>query len=809
MTNVQNIIFEEKKPATFNIFLEQFKSPLIYILLLAAVLTVIFGRFLDGIVIFFTLFVNALLGFVQEYKAQDLLFHLKKLLKPTAVVIRNDIRQKIPSEEVEISDIVVLARDYSIPADGLVTESQYLTVNEAILTGESQPVKKKPGDMIFAGTIVYSGIGKFQVTQIGKTTAIGKIGSHVQEQKEPLTPLQKQTASLARTILFVVLVLVAAIFLIGTLLNYKLTELVVTSIAVLVAAVPEGLIITLTIILAIGMQRIAKKNSVVRKLISAETLGSVTTICVDKTGTITEGNLKVVESQFIDQKLGEYSIILCNNHIDPLEEAMTEWHESKNSGQVINKAQSSQRLDEIPFNNKLKLTATLNSFGDENIIFCFGAPELIIEKCNLSIDQKKLWESRIFEIGSAGKRVIGFAYKKINTDKKQLKKEDLTEMSWNGLLVFDDPIRKGVVSALEECRSAGIKIKMITGDYEPTAVSIARQIGLIPSDLDETNPDIEPYVLNGEKMKLLDEKELRKRVLRAVVFARISPFEKDTIVKILRESGEVVAMTGDGVNDAPALKSADIGIVVNEASDISKNTADIVLLDSSFKNIVYAIKGGRVIFDNIQKVVLFLLSGSFTEIIIIIGAIFLGFPLPITAVQILWINFIEDSLPAISLAFEPEESDVMQRAPRPKGSEIITNRMKVIMASFIIISDFFMLGLLYFLQNNIPSLELLRTIIFASICIDSIFYISACRSISKSVFEYNPFTNKFLIFSIILGILMMLGAIYIPILNTLLGTVPLDFGYLVLILVIGLVDLLIIEVVKYITRNRRSWTVPF
>ena len=593
--------------------------------------------------------------------------------------------------------------------------------------------------------------------------------------------------------------LLILLFLVGIIADHSMKEMLYTSVAVAVAAIPEGLVITLTVILAIGMQRILKRKAIVSKLVSAETLGSVSVICADKTGTITKGTLTVVDQKFINEELGEFSMLLCNNQIDPLETSMMDWiHDKKDQStrDRIEESERYKRIDGIPFSPKNNYTATLHTYDGRTVVFVFGAPEVILSRCKVDGAEESSWNETLRSNGISGKRVLGFAYKFTNSDKKTLSDEDLHEMTWNGILIFDDPIRDGVKESLRKCVEAGIKIKMITGDYAPTAFAVAKEIGLLPDDASMNDISDDPRMLSGEEVMSMDQAELKERIKDVTVFARTDPFQKLRIVNALRENGEVVAMTGDGVNDAPALKSADIGVVVNEASDISKNTADLILLDSNFNTIVRAVEEGRVIFDNIRKSVLYLLSDSLSEVILIAGALLLGLPLPVTAIQILWINLMEDTLPALSLAFEPKESDVMTRRPRPKNSALISKQMKIILVVFILITDISLLLLFRYFNGTIEDLSYVRTMVFLGLGMETVFYIFACKSISKNIFQYNPFSNKYLNFSVLIGIGLLVGAVYMPFLNKILGTTPLNLNHFLIIVALGVFNLVVIELVK-------------
>lgn len=795
-----NELEKRKDFSSLKLLLAQFKSPLVYILVLAGLVTFFLRDFTDSIVIFAAVFLNTVLGFYQERKAQKALVALRSLLAPKAKVIRNNKQQVIKASEIVPGDLVVLTIGTRVPADGVLIKATDLSLNEAILTGESMPVykkaspeidKAKKGNTVFMGTTVATGIAKMVVTKTGMETEMGKIGKRVGEIEEEKTPLQVQLSKLAKILAIAVGVVTLAIFLFGELLGYESLEMFTTSVAVAVAAIPEGLVVTLTVILALGMQRILKRKAIVRRLLAAETLGSVSVICADKTGTLTEGKLRVVKDDFTDRELGIKAAILCNDMRDPLEVAMRDWAQEKVNPKELQKKYS--RLDEIPFSPKYKYIATLHP----GLLFFSGAPEVILKRCQESKAKNKEWLKKFEDYGKKGYRIVGFAYKKTEKEKKKIEDKDLSGFEWLGLLIYEDPVRKGVKAALDECQKAGIKVKVITGDYALTAMAVLEQLGL------KLNKD---QVVVGTELEKISDKELEKKVDELILFARTTPEQKLKIVKALKDKGEVVAMTGDGVNDAPALKQADIGIVVGEASDVAKETADMVLLDSNFATIVHAVEEGRTIFENIKKVILYLLSDSFTEVILIGGSLLLRLPLPITAAQILWVNLIEDSLPGIALAFEPEEKEVMDEPPRPRKAPILDLEMRTLIFIIGLLTDFVLLALFWFLRQGFFGIHYIRTVIFAALAIDSLFYVFACRSLRKTIFQKNPLENKFLVFSVVLGFVFLVAAIYLPFLQVLLKTHSLGIREWLLILTLGVFEILAIEATKwvFIVRKRKQ-----
>lgn len=794
-----NELAKKKEFSSLKLFFSQFKSPLVYILVLAGLVTLFLRDFTDSVVIFAAVFINTVLGFYQEYKAQKALSALRKLLSLKAKVIRDGKQQEIEASQVVPGDVVVLTIGSRVPADGVLIESTDLSVNEAILTGESMPVSKKATanpdksreeNSVFMGANIVTGIAKMLVTKTGMATEMGKIGKAVGEIEEEKTPLQIQLGKLAKILAVVVGVITLLIFIFGRLLGYELLEMFTTSVAVAVAAIPEGLVVTLTVILALGMQRILKRKAIVRKLLAAETLGSVSIICADKTGTLTEGKMRVVEASFNDQKLGQKAAILCNDMRDPLEVAMWDWAKKAADPKLLQ--EQYPRLDEIPFSPQYKYIATLHS----GLLLVSGAPEVILNRSKMSNASLKTWRKKFDDYGKKSYRLVGFGYKKVGKERRKIKTKDLKNIEWLGLLIYEDPIREGVKAALNECQRAGIKVKVITGDYLATALAVLEKLGLNGQE----------HALTGDELAKMSPEQLKRKVDEVVLFARTNPEQKLKIVQALKDQGEVVAMTGDGVNDAPALKMADIGIVVGEAADVAKETADMVLLDSNFNTIVHAVEEGRTIFENIKKVVLYLLSDSFTEVILISGSLLLRLPLPVTAAQILWVNLIEDTLPGVALAFEPEEKEIMAEPPRPRGQSILDTELKTLIFIIGILTDLILLSLFYWLLKGFLHLHYIQTVMFVALGIDSLFICFACRSLRQTIFQKKFFSNKLLLLSLGVGFLFLAFAVYLPFLQTFLRTHPLGVKEWLVLFALGVFNLMAIEVTKwaFIVRHKKT-----
>lgn len=784
-----NVLPEKPPPSSFLIFLEQFKSPLVYVLLLAAGVTLFLRDFPDMVIILLAVFLNTVLGFYQERQAKRALYALKKILVPQARVIRDGKRTVVDARQLVPGDLVVLETGDKIPADGVLLKAIDLSIDQAILTGESIPMTKKSQDFCFMATIVSGGRGLMEVKKTGSSTKVGEIAQRLGE-KEEKTPLEKQLAVLAKSLAVLVGTAALFIFLSGVIIGKGVVEMFTTAVALAVAAIPEGLIVSLTVILAVGMQRILKRKALVRNLVSAEILGSVTVICVDKTGTLTEGKMRVVGAEFTDRQLGIKTAAVCNNLADPLEYAAWDWvtQQGEDPQKIF---EENPRLDEIPFSSKYKFIATLHK-GE---IFIVGAPEILLSWSEMDKEKRQDWEHKLENFGKKGLRLVGFAMiesgnlkKEFQELKEQKSAQHISNLRFLGVLVHDDPVRSSVAQTLKECQEAGIKVKIITGDYLQTSIAVLKQLGIKVSQNE---------VVEGEELARISKNELGKRIEQIVLFARTDPFQKLKIVEVLKEKGEVVAMTGDGVNDALALQEADIGIVVREASEVSKETADMVLLDSNFKTIVAAVEEGRGIFENLRKIILFLLSDAFGEILIIFGALLLGWPLPLLAGQILWINLVSDGFPALALTVDPKRKGLMSEPPINPQEKLLNLEIKTLItlvSLFAGISTLLIFGL--FLKQT-GDLVLSRSLAFAVLGANSLFYVFSCRSLRQPVWQTALFSNRWLILGVGAGFLLLLSAFYFPPLVILLRTVPLGIFEWGLVLATGLAVVILIEGVKF------------
>jgi len=818
----ENKLPEKKKFSTTKILFSQFQSPLVYILIIAAAIALSLKEFIDMGIILAAVSINAGIGFFQEYKAEQTFIHLKKLVTHAARVLRQKQYDKIgpeehliTSQEVVPGDIIILEAGDVVPADARLIEVHNLETKEAILTGESIPSKKhieilEEGapladreNMIYSGTIITRGKAKAVVVATGIKTELGKIASLIKTTETDKTPLQKKIAHLAKIVGLIIGGLCVVLFISGLIIGRPFFEMLLISVAVAVAGIPEGLVIAVTICLTVGMQKLLKKKALTRKLIAAETLGSITIICSDKTGTLTEGKMSVAHVLPF-QKVNSQDLLkiglLCNNVIiENPEEELEKWKISGDTTEIA-LAQGAIhaglerkkllkeyfRIDELPFESETMYMATLHQMPSKNkyTLLVKGAPEKILDLCQISLIQRKKIQKEFEKLTGKGLRVLAFAQKNVCEKIEHLSNEHLNKLEFMGLIALKDPLRPEAKETIANCKLAGIRPILITGDHKLTAKTIAEEINLIkPGE----------KILEGCDLDRLSDEELNQVLKKTSIFARVEPKHKIRIIKALQSQGEVVAMTGDGVNDAPAIKAADVGVALGSGSEVTKSTADVVLLDDNFKTIVEAIKTGRNIFNNIKKVILYLFSDSFTEFILIGGVLLMGLPLPILAGQILWVNIIEDTLPAMALAYEKEGKEVLKQKARGHKAKILDKEMKFLIFIIGIVTDIVLLSLFAYLYSLHFDLAHIRTIIFVGLGIDTLFYVFSCKHLDKPIWKYNPFDNMFLNLSVAFGWFMFLIALYIPFFQTILRVVPLHWSDWLLVIGLGLMKLILIE----------------
>ncbi|WP_455465307.1 HAD-IC family P-type ATPase [Candidatus Hodarchaeum mangrovi] len=787
----KNKLPEKKSQSAALLYLSQYKNPLIYIILVAAVISFLLEQYEDTIIIGIVILLDTIIGFFQEYRAEKTVIALRSLLKPTARVIRDGSYQQIDISEIVPDDIVLLHPGDKIPADGEIFEAVSLSLNEAILTGESEAILKNEtkDKFVFMGTTVLSGRALMKVTKTGPLTELGKIAVSLADIEERKTPLQMKLEVFGKTLTYIVIAISFSIFIIGVLFDYNILEMVRMAVVLAIAAIPEGLIIAVTMILAIGMRKILQRKGLVKKLLAVETLGSVTTICTDKTGTLTEGNMQVVKTDFIDENMAFHIMALCNNQEDSLEVQL--WQYVKNSAPNFNSiVQNSKRISEVPFSSELKYMITTNLIDGTKVNLLKGAPDIILESCNLEPDAKNALFNQIDSWASSGLKLLGLAYKKGEES------DSLTDYTWVGLLGIEDPIRKSVIEAIALCRRAGINVKIITGDYRKTALNIAFRLGL----------NVSPkQTLEGFQIDELSDKQLEEIVDEIVIFCRVSPSHKLRVISALQNCGEITAMIGDGVNDAPALKKANIGVSVGGATDVAQETASLILLDKNFKTLVDAVEEGRTVFDNIRKVVAFVLSNSFAEILTIFGSFVLGWPTPLNIAQILWIHLICDGPSDIALGFEKAEKGIMDEPPRAIQENILDMKARTLIFSISTLSALLCLLIFGYSYLILGDIKLGSTIVFVILGIQSLAYIFSFRSLRTSLFySGNFFENKILIFSVILGVSQILLGLYIPFLSDLLEVVPLNINGWIVIISVSTIMITMVELIKYFDRKRHN-----
>ena len=799
----ENRLPSEKGVSAWTILFNQLKSPLVYIILAAAGISLALQEWGDFAIIMAVVVIDVILGFVQEYQAQRTYVALKGLLKPTTTVIRSGQRVEVEVWELVPGDLVLLNAGEKAPGDGELLEATKVSVDEAILTGESEPVNKHalggsaeaPAEnaiaaqnQVFMGTTVVTGRGILRITETGTKTELGQIAASLSEHVEEDTPLQVRLKAFSQILTYVVVGATAMILIVGLLMGREFFDMLRTSIILAIAAVPEGLLIAVTVILVLGMRKILKRNGLVKRLLAVETLGSVATVSPHTTGTLTDGRIRVNRDHLLDEQRAWQTMVLCNNLEGPVDIALWEYAEKLQPGSPQALFDSSLRLGEELFTSDTKYMitdVTRNLFEGEHVFFLKGAPEIVLGMCQVTPEERQRILSQVDAWAGEGLRLLGLASRAGGA------LEDYTAYTWLGLLGMEDPVRQGVVEAIQVAQQAGIQVKMITGDYRRTAERIASSIGLMQAG---------DQALEGGQIAALTDEQLQEEVKHTAVFARIRPQDKFRIIRALQANGDVTAMIGDGVNDAPALQRANIGVVVGSATDVAKETADLILLDNNFRTIVAAIEEGRVIFSNIRKVVAYVLSNSFAEVLTIFTAMMLRWPSPLSVAQILWIHLICDGPLDIVLSFEPKEAGVMDEKPRSLKAPILTRLGGSLIAVISITSSIFALSLFgHYNQVHHNPVEG-QSIVFASFAINSIVYIFAYRSMRLPLYRMNKLTeNKPLIWAAIAGFVTLGIAFAIPGLRQLLGIVPLTLQEWSWVVGIGLVLLVLVEIAKAIS----------
>ncbi len=649
---------EEKKPTPLIIlFFSQFADILIALLIIAAIASFAIGDIIDAGVIMLAVLLNVIMGFIQEYRSLRAVESLKGLITKTAIVRRDNKIREIDAEELTIGDIVILEEGLKVPADLELIEAKRLSCDESNLTGESEAVKKDVDDTLYMDSNILSGNGVGIVKAVGMQTEIGKIADIVQQEDEE-TPLAKRVGRLGKILSAIAIVVCIAIFILELSKGIPIVETFMTAVSLAVAAIPEGLPAVLTLTLALGMNEMAKSNAIVKRLLSVETLGSCTVICSDKTGTLTENKMTVVDSFYTNEDKTHLIGKLCNNAVTSGDEIIGDQTDGAILKYCKNHDSDLERVDEIPLDSNRKMMTTIHRLDSENnIVLSKGAPEIILDKCKHIDDNgtikildgktKQMILEKVGEMSGHELRVIGFAYK-IRDES-----DDETDLTFTGLLGLMDPPKKDAKKAVSDCINAGIDVVMITGDHEKTACAIARELGILTTG----------KIITGAELEDLSEEEYLKTAKDIQVYARVKPAQKMRIVEALKKLDNIVAMTGDGVNDAPALKKASIGVAMGDGTDVAKEASDMILQNNDFATIVKAVEGGRKIYDNIKRFVKYQVSTNVGAILTIVGTSLLNLPLPFNPAQLLWLNIVMDGPPAQMLGIEGAERDIMQRPP--------------------------------------------------------------------------------------------------------------------------------------------------
>lgn len=857
-----NRLDEKESVSAWTILAAQFTDFMVLVLMAAALISGLLGELADAVTIFAIIIVNAVLGFVQEYKAERSLEALKKMTAPEAKVIRSGRQLNVPAEELAPGDVVLLETGDIIPADLRIIEAAQLEISEASLTGESLPVKKRSAEtyvevtpladrknMAYMGTVVTRGKGAGVVAETGMHTEMGEIAGFIQQIKEEDTPLQKRLAQLGRWLVVGCLLIVAVVSVSGILRGEAVFTMVLTGVSLAVAAIPEGLPAIVTVALAIGVQKMVKRQAIVRALPAVETLGCATVICSDKTGTLTQNEMTVRQlylggataqvtgegyephGKFIFEKVDkaqEKSLpqalkiaALCNNALlqkdriplkglfrqekggswqiggDPTEGALLVaaakagiWREA-----IENKE---KRIWEIPFDAERKrMSVIYEAAGGQKTLYCKGAPDVILNLCTRILRQgeimpltpqlkEEVLAANDYLAGEA-LRVLGLACRELPGE-LNLEEEDIgleNELIFVGLAGMIDPPRPSAKKAVGVCRLAGVKTVMITGDHKKTAEAVAKELGILT--------DSSQLVLTGQEMDTMSDYQLKNLINKTAVYARVSPKHKLRIVQTLKEAGHIVAMTGDGVNDAPAVKEADIGVSMGiTGTDVTKEASSLILGNDDFATIVAAVEEGRIIYDNIRKFIRYLLSCNIGEVLTMFFATLLGLPLPLLPIQILWMNLVTDGLPAIALGMDSGDPDIMTRKPRsPKESIFAHGLMRRIIVRGTVFAVAVLFVYIFSFYTGGEDLELARTMAFTTLVFVQLFYVFDCRSERYSIFELGFTGNKYLLGAASISMAMQLMVIYIPGLQSIFKTVPLDLWHWLLIFAVTIATTLL------------------
>lgn len=835
-----NELKEKKKTSTWELFIDTLKDPMVIILLLVAFVQLFLGEFVESLVIFIVLMINSVVAVVQTKRAESSLDALRQMSAPSAKVLRNGEKTSIPARELVVGDIVSLEAGDFIPADGRLIDVQNLRVEEGMLTGESEPVEKFSdviegevalGDrknMVFSSSLVVYGRADFLVTAIAEQTEIGKIAQMLETAEAKQTPLQQKLEKFGKQLGWVILALCALIFAVQILrlfttnqtadMQKAVLDSFMFAVAVAVAAIPEALSSVVTIVLSVGTNKMAKQHAIMRNLPAVETLGSTSVICTDKTGTLTQNKMTVVDSFLptqgskeltdltqADQKLLLNAMVLCNDSSfsqegqllgDPTEVALIAYSD-KIGYPYQDLREKSPRLAEFPFDSERKLMSTINDFEGQKTIFVKGGPDVLFNRCNqvfldgkvqeFTPELKEKFQAQNEAFSQKALRVLAYAYKPVSDNKTELTLTDENDLILIGLSAMIDPPREAVYDSIAEAKKAGIKTIMITGDHKTTAQAIAKDIGLMNEG---------DMALTGQELDALTEDELRENLEKISVYARVSPENKIRIVRAWQNEHQVTAMTGDGVNDAPALKQANIGIAMGSGTDVAKDASSMILTDDNFVSIVSAVSIGRVVYDNIKKSISYLFSGNLGAIIAIVFALVVGWVNPFTALQLLFINLVNDSVPAIALGMEKAEPDVMEKAPRQLNEGIFANGlMRVILIRGSLIGIAAIISQ-YVGQKTSPEMGVAMA--FTTLILARTLQTFAARSNSQNILKLGFTTNKYVLMAVTFC-LALYSLTTLPFLREIFS-IPAAFGWSQWIVAAGLAVIAVIcmEILKSI-----------
>ena len=830
-----NELVEGKKKSMIQIFLEQFKDFLVIILIIAAIVSGFLGDAESAAVIFIVITINAILGTVQTVKAEQSLNSLKQLSAPEAKVIRDGVVIQIPSREVTVGDEVVIEAGDCIPADGKLLECASLKVDESALTGESLSVEKSLeeasegaalGDQtnkVFSGSFSTYGRGTFEVTAIGMETEVGKIAKLLKTTSEKRTPLQINLDDFGKKLSIIILVFCAILFAINVIRGGSAVDAFLFAVALAVAAIPEALSSIVTIVLSFGTQKMAKEHAIIRKLQAVEGLGSVSIICSDKTGTLTQ-NKMTVEDYYVDgkrisvadinlddrnQKMLLNCSMLCNDSTntdgqeigDPTETALINLGSNLGMEAAMTRERY-PRMSEVPFDSDRKLMSTAHVFGDRYVMIAKGAVDVLLRRMShirigdtvreITDEDQMQIEIQNLDFSRDGLRVLAFAYKELDGE-KELSIEDEEGLTFLGLIAMMDPPREESKAAVEECIKAGIRPILITGDHKITAAAIAKRIGILKD---------ESEACEGAVIEEMSDEELKDFVEKISVYARVSPEHKIRIVRAWQEKGNIVAMTGDGVNDAPALKQANIGVAMGiTGSEVSKDAAAMVLTDDNFATIIKAVENGRNIYQNIKNSIQFLLSGNFGAILAVLYASIAGLPVPFAPVHLLFINLLTDSLPAIALGLEPHSKEVMKQKPRPMNESILTKQYLLSIGT-----EGLSIGIMtmaaFLIGYRSGDAILASTMAFGTLCTSRLVHGFNCKSSRPVLFTKRFFNNIYLIGAFLIGLVLITGVLVIPGLQGIFKVASLNMGQLLTVYGLALLNLPVVQLLKWIRNSR-------